>query len=151
MTKAGWVHPPGGCGRASVFTRLVAATVMVLVVVAQHAVERRLRGDIAALVGLIGNDVRRWSAAVTGLVAQSDDHGTLYFREFVMRHRPRGIGTGIGARPLRRAPTLIGPYAHAHDVAGLGQPSTVTLGLFDQGDGVLATWEAGHSSSSLRP
>lgn len=140
-----------GRGWPFAFGRLVTSTVVVLINVPQYAVERRLRGDIAPLVGVVGDDVRRRSAAVVGLVAQINDHSALQFGEFVMRDRAFSIRTGIGAHALRCAPALIPPHAHAHDVAGFGQPGTVALGLFDQGDGVLAIQEAGQSSSSLRP
>lgn len=105
--------------------------------VSQHAVERRLRSQIApliGLVGLVGHDVRRRAAAIGRLIAQVHDVGTLLFRELVVRGRPQGVGPHASGC----LPAMVGAHAHPEYLAGWGQPGPFALGIVGQHHGVLA-------------
>ena len=128
---------------------LLSAPVVLLVIFMKHSVHRRLRGQVAALVRLIGHDEGRRAAPILWGVAQRHDRLSLFGRQLVGRLRAVGVGAAIRRHPALSDPAIVGPHIDAHHLTGLGQPSTVTLGVLHQGHDALAIREAGQSSSSL--
>ena len=128
---------------------LLSAPVMLLIIFMKDSVHRRLRGQVAALVRLIGHDEGRRAAPILWGVAQRHDRLSLFGRQLVGRLRAVGVGAAIRRHPALSDPAIVGPHIDAHHLTGLGQPSTVTLGVLHQGHDTLAIREAGQSSSSL--
>jgi hypothetical protein len=84
------------CGLAERAWRLRLTAVVQLIGRAQDAVEARLRGEVAALVGEARDDLRGGQAGVLGLIADRKDLLSLLGAELVGRRRALGLRAPIG-------------------------------------------------------
>src|SRR5699024_6691601 len=130
---------------------LLPASVMDLPTFPQDTIQRGFRCHITALIQLVSENVRRWSAAVFGLVAQAHHRVTFLRAVFLARCWTICCRALIRRDVALSCPTLIRPNTQVQHVTGFSQPSAVVLRLCDQRDGVLAIREARHTSSSLWP
>ena len=112
-----------------------------LIGVAQHPVEARFRGDIAALVGQCRDDLAWRQMGELGLIDRLENRFALGIAEAVGR---RAIPGGSRARILANAvfvpPALQGTRRELQYLARLLQPSAGATGLLDEqvrGDSLL--------------
>src|SRR4051794_27630956 len=127
--------------------RLGPATMGLLTLGPQDAVEAGFRGEIAALVCEAGHNLAG-RQALEGLAVAGVQHGLAFLlRQLVARCRSRRRRAAILRCAVPGSPTTIGALVNPEFCAGLGVTSARRLGLVDQRDGVLAIWGADHTSS----
>src|SRR3954465_2615176 len=140
--RAGWACAPG---RAS------PAAVLQLAMLAQHAMEAGLAGDIDALVGQRRDDPRWRRIGKAWLVGQLYDARSLGLAERVRRPGPDSLGPTVGLHlAIRGAPALEAAQIDAGQAASRGQPGPGGASLADLGYEGHAVFPAGHSSSPSR-
>src|SRR5699024_18430 len=153
--QPGDVPTPHGVGRISAVSRwrsgrcrvASTSTMVLLVLIIEHAVEARLRSQVAALVSQLRHDLAGRHGSVLGLVADPYNLLPLFGLERVRWQRACRLRPSVGAHSAICRPALVCAGRDAQHPAGGPETSASGSGLVDQLNSFMAIRGADHSSS----
>jgi site-specific DNA recombinase len=138
-------------GRAGGPRRARPAPAPHLAMVAQHAMEAGLAGDVDALVGQRRDDPGRRRAGEARLVGKCHDPRPLGLARSMWGPGPDGLRPAVSLdQAVAASPALEGPCIDAGERTGGGETRARGAGLADLGGQGLAAFRAGHASSPSR-
>ena len=138
-------------GRCVPVRRLATAQLMLLISGFQYAVKRRLRGQVAALIGQPWQDLTRRQAGKGRAVADVQDGAALLGAQGIGGARTGRSGAHVGLQNRRQRPALQTAQRQSDLRAGHRLARTRGYGLVNAFNEVVPFWQRGQASSLSFP